>query len=74
MNFYTGSYQPFIMDGEDWRKATGNGGKLAKHEHSIAHSMAAKKYVARLNQNSSVAAHLSQLSLCREGKKTRRKT
>ena len=47
------------MDDEDWRKATGTGGKLAKHEH-IAHSMAAKMYVARLNQKSSVAAHLSQ--------------
>ena len=60
MNFYTDSYQPFIMDGEDWRKATGIGGKLAKHKHSIAHSMAVKMYVACLNQNSSVAAHLSQ--------------
>lgn len=56
-----GSYTPWILDGEDWRKATGAEGKLAKHDKSDPHKAAAADYAARTTEEqSSVGVHLSQ--------------
>lgn len=50
----------WTMSGEDWKKATGEHGKLAKHERSASHLQAADAYKARVTPQSSVAVHLSK--------------
>jgi len=54
-----GKYHPFCITNKDWKKATGDKGKLAKHESSSAHKESDMKYRAR-QSTSSVAVHLSR--------------
>ena len=56
-----GQYIQWTIDGDDWKKATGSDGKIAKHERSKAHQKSASDFKARTTeQQSSVAVHLSQ--------------
>jgi hypothetical protein len=63
-NIFVGKYEPFILNGKDWKKATGKDGKLFKHEQSQAHQVATESYRARVSSmtnNTSIAAKLSQV-------------
>ena len=58
--FCAGQYVPFLLNNEDWKKATGREGKFQKHEGSAAHHSTAESYTNRMKEDSSVAVHLSQ--------------
>ena len=65
LHICVGKYEPYVLSGKDWKKATGKDGKLFKHEQSQAHQVATESYRARVSSmenNTSVAAKLSQVS------------